>query len=566
MKLKNKSISTIIILTYFLIFSFILGATYLISFYIFSKNIKETSNELMLETTNQITYNYEKYISSILEVSELVEDRTIQDENNNYQGINSFIDLYLSTNQEILSMQIYSLDGTLLASDSNSELLPNIIHKEWFINAITDSTIHYITPITDENKNYDIRFSKVISIDKQNNKALLTLEIDFQDIIDLNYKTNLGEGGHIIIVDDKYQVIYSSNEELKNEEIQLIKDTVIGTTSYQNENSDYSVFLNNISNSRWRIAIFYNIDQVGVALNNFLFLISFITFIIFIIGSSIILLVSRQITNPLKKLEKTMSTIDKSIPLAYADVNGGSKEIISLAKTYNQMIGQINTLMDQVILEQKNQRKSELKALQNQINPHFLYNTLDSIVWLIENDKKDDAQKMVIALAKLFRISISRGRSIIPVKDEIDHVRNYLYIQSMRYTDSFEYQIQIDEECYKYQVMKLILQPLVENSIYHGLKNKIDKGLILITGHMENNNLILTVEDNGYGITSDKIEGLYRKFNDPNLNDGVGLKNVYQRLHIYYGDRSYLKIVSEIDEGTKIIISIPVEEINNETK
>lgn len=130
--------------------------------------------------------------------------------------------------------------------------------------------------------------------------------------------------------------------------------------------------------------------------------------------------------------------------------------------------------MYQVVEEQKSQRKSELKALQNQINLHFLYNTLDSIVWLIENKKNDDAQEMVIALAKLFKISIFRGKNIIPVKDEIKHVKNYLYIQSMRYTNSFKYQINIDD-CYKYKVMKLILQPLVENSIYHRLKIKLIK-------------------------------------------------------------------------------------------
>ena len=183
---------------------------------------------------------------------------------------------------------------------------------------------------------------------------------------------------------------------------------------------------------------------------------------------------------------------------------------------------------------------------------------------MIDMDQKTDAQNMIIALAKLFRISISRGNNIIPVKDEIEHVKNYLYIQSMRYKDAFTFEIKVDPECYKYKVMKLILQPIVENSIYHGLKNRVDAGLIEIEGHMENSNLILSITDNGYGISKEKIKDLYEKFNNPDLNDGVGLKNVYQRLRLYYGEESYLKIFSEEDEYTKIVISIPVEVIENE--
>ena len=261
-----------------------------------------------------------------------------------------------------------------------------------------------------------------------------------------------------------------------------------------------------------------------------------------------------------------MSSTDFKGDIVEIDPNTGTKEIYSLSKSYNEMTQEIKNLMKKVVEEQKNQRKSELKALQNQINPHFLYNTLDSIVWMIQEDQKEDAQNMIIALAKLFRISISRGNNIIPVKNEIEHVKNYLYIQSMRYKDAFTYKINVDEECYKYKVMKLILQPIVENSIYHGLKNRVDDGLIEIDGHMEGTNLILTITDNGYGISPEKIQDLYEKFNNPDLNDGVGLKNVYQRLRLYYGENSYLKIDSVEDEYTRIIISIPVEVMDDEIK
>ena len=565
MKLKNRSIKTVIIFTYFVIFSIILGSTYAISYVSFSNHIKEANDELILETANQITYNYENYVSNIIHTADLIQQSVQTDESQNHQNTEEYFDFLLLTKGELQSIQIYSIeDGKLLISDSKSSEITNVTSSYWFHNAITDDTIHFLTPIISDKANYNIRFSKVIPIDKSNKKALLTLEIDFQEILDLNYKTNLGEGGHVMIIDDDYRVVYSSNRNFPSEEINILKDMILGLRNYSVDGHDYTISLNSIPNSRWRLAVFYNVDNVQTILYNYLFLIAGVLLFVFLIGASIIFMVSKQITDPIKNLEKAMSRIDESGPIMIKDIEKGTKEIVSLSSTYNDMIYQINKLMKQVVVEQTNQRKSELKALQYQINPHFLYNTLDSIVWLIDNDKKNEAQNMVIALAKLFRISISRGRNIIPVRDEIEHVRNYLFIQSMRYTDSFEYHIDVDEECYNYQVMKLILQPLVENCIYHGLKNRIDKGIITITGHMEEQNLILTIEDNGYGILPEKIEELYKRFDDPDLNDGVGLKNVYQRLRIYYGEQSYLKIESEVDEYTRIIISIPVEEIKNE--
>ena len=565
MKLKNRSIKSIIILTYFVLFSIILGATYAISYVSFSNHIKDANDELIVETANQITYNYENYISNILRTSELIQSRIQNDESEDYQNTEVYFDFLLLNKSELLSVQLYSIEnGDLIISDTYSKPITNVTETYWYQNAILDDTIHFLTPIISSENTYNIRFSKVIPIDKTNRKALLTLEIDFQQIIDLNYKTNLGVGGHVVIVDDEYRIVYSSLPSVPVEEMKVLQDMVIGLKAYSSDGHKYTISLNSIPNSRWRLAIFYNVDPVETILNQYLVLIAIVLLAIFIIGAFIIVYVTKQITDPIKSLEKAMAKIDESGPIMIKDIEKGTKEIVSLSSTYNDMILQINKLMKQVVIEQTNQRKSELKALQYQINPHFLYNTLDSIVWLIDNDKKDAAQNMVIALAKLFRISISRGRNIIPVRDEIEHVKNYLFIQSMRYTDSFDYKIEVDEECYKYQVMKLILQPLVENCIYHGLKNRIDKGLILITGHMEESNLILTIEDNGYGILPEKIEELYKRFNDPDLNDGVGLKNVYQRLHIYYGEASYLKIESEVDEYTRIIISIPVEEIKNE--
>jgi two-component system sensor histidine kinase YesM len=291
---------------------------------------------------------------------------------------------------------------------------------------------------------------------------------------------------------------------------------------------------------------------------NFLMTISVILIGAVVLAVTLLLMMTKTITTPLKQLENAMLEIEKSDYLIVKDINlTNSKEVANLSRSFNTMMKKIKELMDKIIYEQNEQRKSELKALQNQINPHFLYNTLDSIVWLIENEKKQDASEMVIALAKFFRISISRGNNVIPVVDEIEHAKNYLLIQSIRYSNSFTYLFDIDEECRKYQTMKLILQPIIENAIYHGLKEKSETGRIIIRAYMENGMIVFSVSDNGYGMRQEKIRELYENFQNPNLKDGVGLKNVYQRLLIYFSGQAKLYINSDLDVGTVITLKVP---------
>jgi two-component system sensor histidine kinase YesM len=235
-----------------------------------------------------------------------------------------------------------------------------------------------------------------------------------------------------------------------------------------------------------------------------------------------------------------------------------SREVEALTKRFNRMMRKIGELMENVIAEQNAQRKSELKALQNQINPHFLYNTLDSILWMIENQRNSEAGQMVVALARLFRIGISNGNEVIPLREELEHVRNYLLIQSIRYADSFEYSFETEPAALDTDTMKLILQPIVENCIYHGLKNKIDKGRININVSLEEDCLVLKVSDNGYGMRQEKIDELYGSFEDGVASNSVGLKNIFQRVMIYYGGRAEMLIESELDEGTTITIKEPL--------
>jgi two-component system sensor histidine kinase YesM len=284
-----------------------------------------------------------------------------------------------------------------------------------------------------------------------------------------------------------------------------------------------------------------------------------ISLLVLVVGILLFLAVARTITTPMKQLELAMRKVEKSDYFRMEEVDiSASKEVEELTKRFNKMMRKISELMERVIAEQNAQRKSELKALQNQINPHFLYNTLDSIVWLIENEKNDKAGEMVVALARFFRLSISKETETIPVREEIEHVRNYLLIQNIRYSDSFDYDIEVDDDALEIPTMKLILQPIVENCIYHGLKNKIDQGHIKITAKTDGDYLVMSVADNGYGMRQETIDKLYETFMDGVPSNSVGLKNVYQRVVIYFGGNAEVKIESELDDGTTITIREPL--------
>ena len=222
-------------------------------------------------------------------------------------------------------------------------------------------------------------------------------------------------------------------------------------------------------------------------------------------------------------------------------------------------------------------QREKVKSMKNfltlcdSINPHFLYNTLDSIVWMIENENYDGAIIMVTALARLFRISLSKGKNVIPLSDEIEHVRNYLTIQNIRYKNKFTYKIECEEETLNLASIKLVIQPLVENAIKHGMEFMDGDGEIIVKSYIENEELFIDVIDNGLGMPQETAEQILRGEKKlKGKGSGIGLKNVNERIQIYFGKIYGLQIYSEPDEGTTIRIHIPIlkysEELNKEVK
>jgi two-component system, sensor histidine kinase YesM len=272
---------------------------------------------------------------------------------------------------------------------------------------------------------------------------------------------------------------------------------------------------------------------------------------------------SRSIYTPIKKLHDVTTTITKN-DLQALMTSDNVDEITELGMSFNIMIGKIKELLDSKIKEQENLKKAELRALQAQINPHFLYNTLDTIIWMAEAKKTDQVVKIVSALSNFFRISLSKGMDWITIGEEVERVRSYLTIQKMRYRDIMDFKIEVDEDVAQNTILKLILQPLVENALYHGIKNKRQGGTISVRARRKNEaEVLLEVEDDGIGFTPEKLTQLRADLEDDSgdikLENGFAIGNVNKRIRLYYGKPYGLSVRSEYNTGTCVTLVIPAK-------
>jgi two-component system, sensor histidine kinase YesM len=274
--------------------------------------------------------------------------------------------------------------------------------------------------------------------------------------------------------------------------------------------------------------------------------------------------ISSSIYTPIKRLHDITTTITKN-DLQALVTRDNVDEITELGLSFNIMIGRIRELLEAEKKEQENLKRAELRALQAQINPHFLYNTLDTIIWMAESNRTDQVVEIVSALSSFFRISLSKGRDWITIGEEIERTKSYLTIQRMRYRDILDFKIEADPYVLNNTVLKLILQPLVENALYHGIKNKRGGGTIIVRARQRNKDeVVLEVEDNGIGFTLEKLNQLQAELSDDsgeiNMESGFGIGNVNKRIRLYYGRQYGLTLNSEYTVGTRATLIIPARQ------
>ena len=574
----NRSIRNSIFI-YFTITSLIAVLLIVISIYSrLSSQLSDTVKQENISLVNRVGSSLEVYLRNIMKLSDTIYYGIIKNVNLSEESINEEMKLLYNSNKEqVLNIALISKEGEAISVVPASRLRKKfaVNKEEWFINALNKTeNVHFSRPHVQKIfENGDNGYKWVISMSRaveittggSTEQAVLMIDMAYQGLDSALDEVSLGNGGYIYLMDSAGEIIWHPKFELiasgRVKENNLLTATYSdGSIEEEFNNMVQTVVIKTVGYTGWKLVGV--IKGTGISLNILktrlfiVFVISLIIFIVVLINSYI----SFRVTDPIRELEKSVKKLEEG-NLDTDIYMGGSYEIQHLGKSVQDMKYRIKGLMQDIVTEHEEKRKSEFNSLQAQINPHFLYNTLDIIVWQIENEKQSEAVHTVTALARFFRLSLGKGKNIVTVKAEIEHVKNYLMIQHMRFKNKFDYEFDVENDVLELSSLKLMLQPLVENAIYHGMEFMDGDGLITIKAWREDNELYLSVADNGLGMTEDKVNLILagRSNSGNGRGSGIGVKNVNERIKLYFGEGYGLKIDSEPDVGTTITIHLPAK-------
>ena len=537
-----------------------------------SGQVSETVMEENQILIDQVNRSVENYLKTVMKLSDSLYYSIIKNADLSDPSVGERFNLLYENNMDQTdSIALFSADGELLESVPALRVRNNLdVTREAWFSYTLDRTEnqHFFLPqvqqifeSSSDQYRWVIPMTRVVEITKGTDtvQGILLIHLNYTGLKLLLDGVTLGNEGYIYLIDGNGEIIYHPRAQLidsgleheNNRAVSEYRDGIYQETFHGEERV---ITVKSVGYTGWKL--------IGVAPRQTVSLNSLKTQLLVVFVAAFMSLVnsyiSSRITTPIRKLELSVNEIEKGNLNAKVDAEG-SYEIRHLGQSVQNMAKQIQVLMADIVSEHEKKRKQEFDTLQSQINPHFLYNTLDIIVWMIENEKPDQAVKAVTALARFFRISLSRGKSIITVKDELEHVRNYLMIQHMRFKNRFSYTIEAEDEVLELASLKLMLQPLVENAIYHGMEFMDGDGEIFISAWKEGEDLYLKVSDNGLGMTEEQVARLFSDtpHTGSSRGSGIGVKNVNERIRLYFGSEYGLSIESEPDEGTVVTIHLP---------
>ena len=542
----------------------------------------ESTQQLMSQTET----NLEDYLTSMRRVSDAMYYDVIKDKDLARDSLDSEMFLLYEANKDnLISFALFKRDGSLVSAAPISAMKSRIDVREqpWFNLAMEEpENLHFSTPhvqnIFDASTfryYWVISLSRIVELTDKGvpMRGVLLVDMNYSTIEQMMERVNSSNSyQYFYLCDSDGELIYhprqmrinAGNYKENNAQVCEYED---GVHEERFDGEDRLVIVNTISYTGWKLVcvIPMNGFQLGnVSMRIFTLMVILATILAILVVNRIVTI---QITSPILQLNRSIQNMEGGRVNPDSVYIGGPAEIEHLGRSLQGSFQQVNTLMDDLLSEQDERRRSELDALQSQINPHFLYNTLDSIVWMIEGEKNDDAVFMVTQLASLFRISLSRGRTVISIKDELVHARNYMNIQKVRYKDAFEVYWDIQEEVLSFCTVKLIVQPILENALYYGIDAMGDEGEIHVKGVKQGEDIYLTITDNGLGMPEETVRQLLVDESRVHKNgSGVGLINVHKRIQLRFGEAYGLIIRSEPDEGTAVTIHLPAVPYNEENR
>lgn len=504
----------------------------------------EYTNKNVMSTSRYITLYVEKLqnIINLLSVNADVRNFLTLGNNNSKKSIEKMVYSILDNNKGIKNITVIGKNGSIISSDKNNDMKisANMMKEKWYVDAINNSDMPVFNPVRkDEDSSMNsnswfLSISRDIKNSKGENLGVIVFDIKYEMFERYLRSNAFGRQSDSIIIDNHGNVIYYRDVKCFADKKCLEK------FSEKNKNKDTYLYETQIENTNWNLRSLANTNDLVTLKKNFSHIVIIIFLFSLAFSSIITFIVITKILKPLIKLENHMQNFENNLREFHLSEKTGY-EIQNLVEHFNVMVEKIKYL-----------REYEIKALHSQINPHFLYNTLDTIIWMAEFEDNEKVISITKSLANYFRLSLSNGHEKIPLKDEIMHTKEYLFIQKQRYEDKLSYFFNIeDESLLSIKVPKIIIQPIVENSIYHGIKNLSGNGIITIDVYRQNSTVNISVKDNGIGFEKAKQ---FKK----SKTGGVGIKNVDKRIKFYYG-KNYGVFINKDSktEGAEVVIKIP---------
>ena len=576
--MKNKKLSVRVILP--VVMSVSIAACIITSMmlfsYLFSSYFEKDAVEKVDRQIGSLTQSIEKEISSVNNLVNEIYYQDIKKYDCDNAEFKTIMKQQLSNESDrINSISLYDIDGNTVWSFGDAKNI-SASSKSWFKNAKRNiETIQYgrrrlVEPSL---SGYVMDVSRYVEyIDHGYMKpGILLVEYYTEPIESILERYSNQLSAYCYLMDESNNFIYHPFELRMASGLYQEKtvSAALKSNNYVIKNINHEEWLierKQIGYTGWNIVVVNSMSNLAIENRRFH---NIIWIILLLVGAVMILFdiqVFRNFTDPVYRLLNTMEEFGRGDYETRAKEEGIG-ELKNLSANFNIMADQLQKQMEEIRQNEREKQKMEKKLLQSQINPHFLYNTLDSIIWMIHSEEYEGAAEMVSSLAKFFRISLSQGKDMIPLGKELEHATSYLKIQNIRFKDKFDFHVEADPKLMKYLIPKLSIQPLLENAIYHGMEGMYDDGEILISVYEEDGNIKIDVADNGLGMTEEKLEYImHKQVVSSKRGSGIGVRNVNERIQLIYGKQYGITISSELDEGTTATIIIPKMEETDETE
>ena len=575
---RFKSVRNAMLFSFCLIVVLTLAIFLLFSMSYTERTVISNSREYTMQLVEQVNGDIDSYISYMENISQLVTEnedlqKFLQGDDEAGGRLQAQFATIMGSREDIYGIAVFCRDGRYILNAGEDPVNPyaELEKMEWYRDTMENPgeaviSSSHVQNIVAGRYRWVITVSKALTDPETGETAgVFFVDLNYSSIKSLCENIDLGTRGYLFIVDGTGRIIYHPKQQLlysgmKSEEISKVIESGTGSFLTGGESRQlYSICRS--EKTGWSVAGVSSVSEFIRNRGEIQLAYIAIAALLLAVALLLALWLSGEITRPVKDLERSMKEVQQGNFQAGIRKPEGNDEIASLGRSFAIMTEKIGQLMEENVQEQRAKRKNELRVLQAQINPHFLYNTLDSIIWMAESKKTEEVVEMTSSLAKLLRQSISNEDEIVTIAREIEYTKNYLAIQKMRYRDQLEYRIDVDDEILNQPIVKLVIQPLVENAIYHGIKYVEGKGMLLILGSMRNGRVVLSIQDNGPGMDEKTLAHILEKpapdAKKPRKSARVGVYNVHNRLQLYYGKEYGLSYESAPGQGTCVYVAVP---------